>query len=491
MPPSAHHLGVRSRPRGRGRKPCCLLAGLAALATACGDAASDAPARKAAPTAAEPLHAEPLKKGSRRPIPREVPEEVRISILSKKRLTTLDVAGGRCRAARPKQRGSVEAKKIFVEEDDRVKVCGRRNRCIAGEHLIVVCRDPAIFPASGGQFKYRKYGNHFDVTAEDGALRIVASVPLEKYVAGVVAAELHDGAFEAKKALAVVVRTFATTAAAEKRHKDAALCDLTHCQLFRGVPRRAGEKTDAAKATEGEVLVKSDNVPSHVFFHSTCGGHTMSGDDAWPDLGEPQLVGVTDVDREGTPWCKKSPYFEWTFEASDRPLAKVLAPVARRKLDPQTLALSRLDDDGTRWRIEDKNGAREATGTTLHVALSRAFGFGRVKSNRFSAERVGAKFHFSGHGMGHGVGLCQLGADARARAGEREEQILKAYFPELHVARLARAGDAIAERSPRSNEDPRPSSRLIPLDSPAGGRVSLARETASVLAGSRELPGPP
>ncbi len=34
-----------------------------------------------------------------------------------------------------------------------------------------------------------------------------------------------------------------------------------------------------------------------------------------------------------------------------------------------------------------------------------------------------------GHGFGHGVGLCQYGTEARARAGEEFERILDWYYP--------------------------------------------------------------
>ena len=37
-------------------------------------------------------------------------------------------------------------------------------------------------------------------------------------------------------------------------------------------------------------------------------------------------------------------------------------------------------------------------------------------------------FH-NGRGFGHGVGLCQFGAEGKAQRGWRGEQILGAYYP--------------------------------------------------------------
>jgi stage II sporulation protein D len=41
----------------------------------------------------------------------------------------------------------------------------------------------------------------------------------------------------------------------------------------------------------------------------------------------------------------------------------------------------------------------------------------------------------NGHGFGHGMGLCQYGADALAQSGWHAERILKFYYPDSHLAR--------------------------------------------------------
>jgi len=39
-------------------------------------------------------------------------------------------------------------------------------------------------------------------------------------------------------------------------------------------------------------------------------------------------------------------------------------------------------------------------------------------------------WQLTGRGSGHGAGMCQWGAQARARAGQTYRQILQAYYPE-------------------------------------------------------------
>ena len=44
----------------------------------------------------------------------------------------------------------------------------------------------------------------------------------------------------------------------------------------------------------------------------------------------------------------------------------------------------------------------------------------------------------SGGGWGHGIGMCQVGALGRARAGQSYRDILVAYYPGTRISRLYR-----------------------------------------------------
>src|SRR5690606_10274614 len=41
-----------------------------------------------------------------------------------------------------------------------------------------------------------------------------------------------------------------------------------------------------------------------------------------------------------------------------------------------------------------------------------------------------------GGGWGHGIGMCQVGAMGRARAGQRYDEILRAYYTDTEIKRL-------------------------------------------------------
>jgi stage II sporulation protein D len=68
-------------------------------------------------------------------------------------------------------------------------------------------------------------------------------------------------------------------------------------------------------------------------------------------------------------------------------------------------------------------------GEVFRAVLTRTFGFRALGSTRFDVVPSGGTFEFKGRGLGHGVGLCQVGAFARISAGATPSQVLAHYFP--------------------------------------------------------------
>jgi len=65
--------------------------------------------------------------------------------------------------------------------------------------------------------------------------------------------------------------------------------------------------------------------------------------------------------------------------------------------------------------------------------VNRALGATTLPSADFTAAPNGDSFVFAGRGSGHGVGLCQWGANAMAKAGHTATQILAHYYQETTV----------------------------------------------------------
>lgn len=274
--------------------------------------------------------------------------------------------------------------------------------------------------------------------------RIVA-VPIEDYVLGSALSELTPiGADPAAvsrifEVQTVLARTYAVAHLGRHQKDGFDLCDLTHCQLYQPgrikTSRFANAARRAVEATRGVVLMFS-NKPAEALYHSDCGGHTASADEVWGGAHVPYLTGAPDHVPSLT-------HRTWTFDA---PIEKVRAVL---NLDPRSkvgrrlerIAVTTRDDSGRAQEVQVRGETtRQLRGEDLRAILNSEFGFRAIMSTRLAIERRGASYRFTGTGFGHGVGLCQTGAAARAARGEAVAGILSAYYPGAALTRVLSSG---------------------------------------------------
>ena len=330
---------------------------------------------------------------------------------------TLRREGGRVRLVERERTGTArECRRVSVSAPEGLN---------AGGH----CRGRAAFSLRAGTLQ-RCHEGTLEVRAQGNALHLVLMLPLERYVASVLVSEAGDAPAEALAAQAVVTRTWAL--AHRGRHGSADACDLTHCQLYRG--EQAPHADAAAARTAGQVL-RHGGEPVPAFFHAACGGHTAEARAVFgvtgrgASDGERGPVAVADVGPDGRPWCAEAP---WHFELARRALAEAL------RLPPRgsVRVLGRTVDGRVR---EVEAFGRVMGGPRFVAEVTRALGYGTLKGARFRVQQDGEVLRFEGEGRGHGVGFCQVGAAARARAGQGYEALLHAYFPAAEVSPPRRA----------------------------------------------------
>jgi stage II sporulation protein D len=234
-------------------------------------------------------------------------------------------------------------------------------------------------------------------------------------------------AYQSLCAQAVAARTYAAHALVSRVAREYDLRDDTSNQVYPGVAAISADFVNAAKSTAGRILTYS-GLPASVFYSSACGGHTASSQELTGLPPPPYLVGVPDTDRHGRAYCAQSPYFRWTNSVSVDAMARVIGL--------PTTALSGIEVT-ERWP-DGRAKSVVATGSPVSVTLrGREFyqralgilGYKVIPSALFDISRSGSTFTITGHGVGHGVGMCQWGARGRAEAGMTAEQILQAYFP--------------------------------------------------------------
>ncbi len=267
----------------------------------------------------------------------------------------------------------------------------------------------------------RAYDGSLRIGAAGGELRVVAVLDLEDYVARAVAGETPSGTpREALRAQAIVARSYAL--AGGRRHPDAPLCDLAHCQALTPPddPAHTLAARSAAEATRGEVLRLPSGEIARAVFHACCGGATA---DPRAVFGGEETTGARPTHD---PRCANDAW------AARLPLEEVEAAAARVLGRADAVRFARLQlersPDGHVLRVVDTTSGRWAAGDALVRALDRTQGWSVVKSTRFAWSRVDSGVVMTGRGHGHGVGLCQRGAAAYARRGATAEEILSTYF---------------------------------------------------------------
>ena len=300
------------------------------------------------------------------------------------------------------------------------------------------------------------------IQASDTRLLLTAAIPIEDYVAAVLAGESGDFRNdESLKAMAVVVRTYATRFRGQHSAEGFDFCDTTHCQ----VPswNRASSRISAAvDFTRGEVLL-FQGVAVSAFYHQNCGGTTAAAREVWPSVSEPYLRNHSD------PYCVAASPLQWESSISVADLdaalraAELSAPAGWTAIE----IVSR-SESGRAQLLRLTGGASSdapISASSFRYAVNRALGWNKIRSDLYKLRNDGDHILFSGHGSGHGVGLCQAGAEEMARQGKDYRQILDFYFPGTELSKTS-ADDwqkRTSERFELVSTAPEEDSALLPV----------------------------
>ena len=290
----------------------------------------------------------------------------------------------------------------------------------------------------------KEYRGRVLLTATSTGLLAVNALGLEDYVAGVINAEMGrraPGEEAALEAQAIVSRTFASRVLGRWRTQGFDLVSTIADQAYAGASSETDAGRAAVESTRGVILTWNGQ-PIEAFFHSTCGGRTTPGTEAFVNATMPYLASVTDDSPSGDSWCAISPRYrwreEWTGEQLRATLRATLPPLgvpAMRVGEVRDVVATDHGTSGrvTAIRIQLAQSSVPVTGQAIRSAL-RPEGATLLRSTGFQiqATKSGGKLTrlvIEGRGNGHGVGMCQWGAVGRARAGFSAEQILSAYYP--------------------------------------------------------------
>jgi len=299
----------------------------------------------------------------------------------------------------------------------------------------------------------RRYRGRVNVVRDPSGLTLLNRVPVESYLAGVLAGEIgvrRDDEEQALLAQAVVSRSFALK---NRGRWEAfgfdAWADVRD-QVYNGVSGETPEVWGAIRRTGGQVL-EYDGAIIEAYFHSTCGGTTAAVEEAFKTAQDrPYLRPVSDASGRGRAYCDLSPRFRWHEEWDGTKLRAILSRTLPAVMHVGGDGLQRIADvvvshTGPSGRVSElrivfEHGDVRVPGPDVRAVL-RPESDRLLQSTAFQLSvtrqdgQVG-RLVATGAGSGHGLGLCQWGAVGRARAGQEYRKILTTYFPGTTIERL-------------------------------------------------------
>lgn len=304
------------------------------------------------------------------------------------------------------------------------------------------------------------YRGNFKIIFRKNFLTLVNQVNIEEYLYGVLPSEMPaHWHMEALKTQAVAARTYTFEHFGRHKKEGFDLCADQHCAVYKGISLENERTNKAVDETRGEVLYDFNNNILQTFYSLSCGGHTTDIYDAWGFKSNLSLKGVVDgrnniKNRWVFPlapfyleeWVKTSPevfckiegycktFFRWIrYMDSD-----ALQFYVKKKYDlgriKEIKPLKRAKSGAiVKLYIEGEKGHKTVNFDIIRTIL------GKIRSNMIKWEyRKDAKgfikdIYIYGAGWGHGIGLCQCGANGMAKEGKKYNEILYHYFPGSYI----------------------------------------------------------
>lgn len=280
-----------------------------------------------------------------------------------------------------------------------------------------------------------------------GSVDVVCHVAMETYLPGVLAKELYNTwSLETHLAQAVAARSFAVCEMAQSvdRHFDVVAGEASQAWIGATTHKTSLE---AVRRTKGMMLVFEGRVVP-AYYSSTCGGRPANAVDAISDGIFNDIAPLRAARGMERDCCKGAPSWRWAMTLPTGEAAKRIALWAKTerpamaKLDGirlievgQTNACGRP----VTFRIYDiRNQVYEIPSERLRWAFNADLAGlpavkTRVKSADFEPKVTAVSVNLAGRGYGHGVGMCQYGAEAMSKSGSTWGDILRVYYPGAEV----------------------------------------------------------
>jgi len=336
----------------------------------------------------------------------------------------------------------IDIKREILDQDDKKQffgvseirfLCQKKMKRKVRPHVLAIITSPAKVLSWGN----KKYKGDFIVHGFHGQGRchLINRIGLEDYLKGVLANEMNSKwPIEVLKAQAVAARTYALYKMRQREvfwHKWTSFfhdVESSEKHQVGGTLVDENSKTvRGVKMTEGEILVGSNSQLRPLFYHSKCGGKTLTPDQVWAHK-------VGDYVSIVCPYCDNHGKKNWKLGHKVLDFKKILVGILNKQRKRKILLSKHFqikDDDFNKNQLVIIDQKRRFQ--IKKSVLRRWMGRKKLPSNYFKVKKMSHSILIRGRGNGHGVGMCQFGALDLAQRGLTYRQILKYYFPEFNI----------------------------------------------------------
>lgn len=262
----------------------------------------------------------------------------------------------------------------------------------------------------------------------DKTTKSTKSMPLEKYLLGVVAGEMYNSwELEALKAQAVLARTYTLFFLQNYKSKypNADISnDITEAQAYDESKINDNIKR-AVQETEGIVLTVNGSL-IEPWFHSNSGGVTTTAKNGLNYLDEESYTKTQkSVENESN-----SKNFKWSATFSKSDMLNAIREMGASVASLNSFTIGSVDDSGRVKQFKIGGATLDANSFRIKIGSTK------MKSTKITNIVVSAKsVYMEGVGYGHGVGMSQWGAKILAEEGKSYEDILNFYFENIQICK--------------------------------------------------------
>jgi len=311
--------------------------------------------------------------------------------------------------------------------------------------VVVGTPPPYLLSLNGKSYRGRV---RLTINPDGRTFNVINLVPLEPYLAGVIGAEMPSyWEMEALKAQTIAARTYCLYTKGRFGANRAWDVSSTQAnQVYRGIEAESARVWKAVTSTNGKVLTYINGSADAgslfpAYFSAICGGHTEDSRHVFGEAFGP-------LQSVPCPYCKDAarlgmyfwPMVQFDRQTVTRQLAARYASLEALGEIKDIVVVGRSDYGSftrlTSIRLVGTTGKTDTLrGEDLRLSLDPT---GRkIQSTICQIVPWGDGWAFlSGRGWGHGVGLCQYGAEGMARLGKTAEEILQYYYPGATIGNI-------------------------------------------------------